>query len=43
MRRLQLMEIADQRWCPVAVRDALTDYLQFSLTFTNPYLYRVLG
>ena len=29
MPRLQLFEIHDQRWCPRALRDASTDFLQF--------------
>jgi hypothetical protein len=29
MRRLHLMEIEDQPWCPRAVRDGVTDFLQF--------------
>lgn len=29
MRRLHLLEIAEQPWCPRAVRDGVTDYLQF--------------
>jgi hypothetical protein len=37
MRRFHLIEIADQPWCPAAVRDALTGYLQFVLHLTQPY------
>ncbi len=29
MRRLHLLEIEDQPWCPRAVRDGVTDFLQF--------------
>jgi hypothetical protein len=29
MRRLQLVEIEDLSWCPSAVRDGVTDFLQF--------------
>jgi hypothetical protein len=29
MRRLHLFEIEDQPWCPRAVRDGVTDFLQF--------------
>ena len=31
MQRLHLIEIEDQAWCPRFIRDALTDYLQFSI------------
>lgn len=37
MRRLHLIEIHDQPWCPLVLRDALTDYLQFALAATKPY------
>ena len=37
MKRLHLIEIEDQAWCPRAVRDAATDYLQFALAVTKPY------
>jgi hypothetical protein len=37
MRRRQWLEIADQPWCPAAVRDGLTDYLQFVIDRTAPY------
>jgi hypothetical protein len=37
MKRLQLLEIHDQPWCPCAIRDALTDYLQFTIVATKPY------
>ena len=29
MKRLHLIEIHDQHWCPRTVRDGETDYLQF--------------
>lgn len=29
MRRIHLIEIEDQRWCPRAVRDGATDWLQY--------------
>jgi hypothetical protein len=31
MKRLHLIEIEDQSWCPRFLRDALTDYLHFSI------------
>jgi hypothetical protein len=37
MKRLHLIEIHDQEWCPRAIRDAETDYLQFVITKTKPY------
>ena len=37
MKRLQLIEIEDQHWCPRTVRDAVTDFLQFALAATKPY------
>lgn len=37
MRRRQWIEIADQPWCPAAVRHGLTDYLQFVIDRTAPY------
>ena len=37
MKRLHLMEIEDQKWCPRAIRDALTDFLQFNLARMQPY------
>jgi hypothetical protein len=37
MRRLQLVEIHDQDWCPRMIRDAETDYLQFVIAKTKPY------
>ena len=30
MKRLQLIEIHDRPWCPGIIRDAVTDFLQFS-------------
>ena len=37
MDRVHLIEITDQEWCPRLIRDALTDYLQFTLAATKPY------
>ncbi len=37
MRRLHLIEIEDQRWCPKVIRDAATDYLRYIENLTNPY------
>ncbi|MFN8473596.1 MAG: class I SAM-dependent methyltransferase [Anaerolineae bacterium] len=37
MGRAQLFEIEDQPWCPKAIRDAATDYLQVSQRIANPY------
>jgi hypothetical protein len=37
MRRRQLLEIEDQSWCPAAIRDGATDYLQFVLARGRPY------
>ena len=37
MKRLHLIEIHDQDWCPRTVRDAETDYLQFTIATTKPY------
>src|ERR1017187_6204934 len=37
MKRIHLIEIEDQAWCPRTVRDAATDYLQFALSVTKPY------
>jgi hypothetical protein len=31
------LEIEDQPWCPRAVRDGITDYLQFALATAKPY------
>ena len=37
MQRVHLFEIAEQSWCPDAVRDALTDYLTFVIERGKPY------
>lgn len=37
MQRRQLLEIEDQPWCPAAIRNAVTDYLQFLIEFAQPY------
>src|SRR5262245_26595592 len=37
MKRLHLIELEDQEWCPRTIRDAATDYLQFVLSATKPY------
>ncbi len=37
MKRLHLIEIHDQDWCPRTVRDAETDYLQFTISAAKPY------
>ena len=37
MKRLHLIEIHDQDWCPRAVRDAETDCLQFAIATTKLY------
>ena len=37
MKRLHLIEICDQYWCPSTVRDGATDYLQFVIATTNLY------
>jgi len=37
MGRLQLFEIHDQAWCPPSLRDALTDFLQFTITLGRSY------
>ena len=37
MKHLHLFEIPDQEWCPRAIRDAETDYLQFVVSKTHPY------
>src|SRR5574341_447418 len=37
MRRLHLLEIHDQAWCPASLRDAVTDNLQFYLNLGNSY------
>lgn len=37
MRRIHFIEIEDEPWCPAAIRNAATDYLQFVLEKANPY------
>ena len=37
MGRVQLFEIEDQAWCPKTIRDAATDYLQYSEKIGEPY------
>jgi len=37
MHRLQLMEIEDQSWCPAALRNGATDFLQTVMTLADPY------
>ena len=37
MKRLHLFEIHDQDWCPRPIRDAETEYLQFTIAATKPY------
>ena len=37
MKRVHLIEIEDQPWCPRTIRDAATDYLQFAQVATRPY------
>lgn len=37
MRRLHLIEIHEQAWCPKSIRDAVTDHLQFNLNLLNMY------
>ena len=37
MSRLQLFEIHDQSWCPRSLRDALTDFLQFTINLGRSY------
>jgi hypothetical protein len=37
MKRLHLFEIHDQEWCPRAIRDAETDYLQFVIAKMKGY------
>jgi hypothetical protein len=37
MKRIHLLEIHDQDWCPRAIRDALTDYLQFVIAKMKGY------
>ncbi len=37
MRRVHLLEIHDQPWCPRSLRDALTDFLQFTINLGRSY------
>lgn len=37
MRRIHLIEIEDESWCPAPIRDGATDYLQFVIQAANPY------
>jgi hypothetical protein len=37
MGRLHLFEIHDQPWCPRSLRDALTDFLQFTINLGRSY------
>ena len=37
MKRLHLLEIEDQSWCPAAIRDGITDYLQFAVEKADLY------
>lgn len=37
MSRLHLFEIHDQPWCPASLRDALTDFLQFTINLGHTY------
>lgn len=37
MRRVHLVEIHDQPWCPRSLRDALTDFLGFTLRLGRSY------
>jgi hypothetical protein len=37
MNRLQLMEIEDQSWCPAALRNGVTDFLQTVMALADPY------
>jgi hypothetical protein len=37
MPRLQLFEIHDSPWCPPSLRDALTDFLQFTINLGRSY------
>lgn len=37
MKRLHLIEIEDQPWCPAGIRDSVTDYLQFIMKAARPY------
>ncbi len=37
MRRLQLFELHDSRWCPKVIRDGLTDFLEISIDILDTY------
>ncbi len=37
MARLHLIEVHDQPWCPRSLRDALTDFLQFTINLGGTY------
>jgi len=37
MRRIQLAEIIDQKWCPASIRDGITDYLGWFEYFWHMY------
>jgi hypothetical protein len=37
MGRLQLFEVHDQPWCPRSLRDALTDFLEFTINLGRAY------
>jgi hypothetical protein len=37
LRRYQLFEFLDQRWCPQAIRDGATDFLERLSFLANPY------
>lgn len=37
MRRLHLFELEDQDWLPAAIRNAITDFLQFAVTVSSLY------
>jgi len=37
MKRFHLIEIHEQDWCPRALRNAETDYLQYTIAATKPY------
>ena len=37
MSRLHLFEIHDQTWCPRSLRDALTDFLEFTINLGRSY------
>lgn len=38
MKRRHWIEIHEEAWCPRTIRDASTDYLQFVISVTKPYL-----